>query len=271
MNQATAAAGLRPAQRRPVITTQAQAKVQSDDNQIQRDQANLATLEATEVNPGSDLHLAAEGGRHHPARTSRSTSVSNQPVPLLYGSVAAYRAFYVGMSDGADVGQLTHDLIALGYGAGLTQSNHYSSATATAVRALADRPRPARHRRRSCSARWSSSPAPSGSPRSRPSVGASAGGGGGSGRRGHGADGHQHHPHRHRRPGRDPGVPGQAGRRGDRSCCPTAPPRSAAGSRRSATWPPARAAAAAAPATAAARPTSRPARPAAAATTPPRR
>ncbi len=60
-------------------------------------------------------------------------AVSNQPVPLLYGSIAAYRAFYVGMSDGADVGQLTHDLIALGYGAGLTQSNHYSSATAAAV------------------------------------------------------------------------------------------------------------------------------------------
>ena len=37
------------------------------------------------------------------------------------------------MSDGADVGELTHDLIALGYGAGLTQSNHYSSATAAAV------------------------------------------------------------------------------------------------------------------------------------------
>ena len=60
-------------------------------------------------------------------------AVSGQPVPLLYGSLAAYRAFYVGMADGADVGQLTHDLIALGYGAGLTQSNHYSAATAAAV------------------------------------------------------------------------------------------------------------------------------------------
>ena len=74
-------------------------------------------------------------------------SVSNEPVPLLYGSVAAYRAFYVGMSDGADVGELTHDLIALGYGAGLTQSNHYSSATAAAVRTLAERARPAGDRR----------------------------------------------------------------------------------------------------------------------------
>ena len=60
-------------------------------------------------------------------------SVSEEPVPLLYGSIPAYRAFDVGMSDGADVGQLTHDLIALGYGDGLAQSNHYSSATAAAV------------------------------------------------------------------------------------------------------------------------------------------
>jgi Putative peptidoglycan binding domain len=60
-------------------------------------------------------------------------SVSDQPVPLLYGSVPAYREFNVGMSDGPDVGQLTRDLIALGYGAGLTQSDSYSSATAAAV------------------------------------------------------------------------------------------------------------------------------------------
>src|SRR6202167_503746 len=60
-------------------------------------------------------------------------SVSNQSVPLLYGSVPAYRAFDVGMSDGADVGQLTRDLIVLGYGAGLAQSNHYCPDTAAAV------------------------------------------------------------------------------------------------------------------------------------------
>ncbi len=60
-------------------------------------------------------------------------SVSNQPVPLLYGSISAYRAFDAGMSDGPDVGQLTRDLIALGYAAGLTHGDHYSSATADAV------------------------------------------------------------------------------------------------------------------------------------------
>jgi peptidoglycan hydrolase-like protein with peptidoglycan-binding domain len=60
-------------------------------------------------------------------------SVDDEPVPLLYGPLPAYREFDVGMSDGADVGQLTRDLIVLGYGAGLTQSDHYSSATAAAV------------------------------------------------------------------------------------------------------------------------------------------
>jgi peptidoglycan hydrolase-like protein with peptidoglycan-binding domain len=60
-------------------------------------------------------------------------SVGNVPVPLLYGSLPAYRQFDAGMSDGGDVGQLTRDLIALGYGDGLAQSDHYSSATAAAV------------------------------------------------------------------------------------------------------------------------------------------
>lgn len=60
-------------------------------------------------------------------------SLNNQPVPLLYGAIPAYRTFSVGMSDGADVRQLTRDLIALGYGAGLARSNHFSSATAASV------------------------------------------------------------------------------------------------------------------------------------------
>jgi hypothetical protein len=112
--------------------TQAQSKIQSDDSQIQQAQSNLGNLEATEATSGGTYTWLPKAGdiikEDQPVY-----SVSNQQVPLLYGSVAAYRAFYVGMSDGADVGQLTHDLIALGYGSGLTQSNHYSSATATAV------------------------------------------------------------------------------------------------------------------------------------------
>jgi Putative peptidoglycan binding domain len=112
--------------------TQAAAKVQSDDNQIRSARANLTSLEATEAGSGgSYTWLPAVGdaiGEDRPVYT-----VDGVAVPLLYGPLAAYRAFFVGMSDGADVGQLTHDLIGLGYGAGLSPSDHYSAATATAV------------------------------------------------------------------------------------------------------------------------------------------
>jgi hypothetical protein len=100
--------------------------------QLRDDQSYLVSLQATAVNPGTTYTFLPQVGdvikEDQPV-----FSLSNEQVPLLYGSIAAYRAFYVGMSDGADVGELTHDLIALGYGAGLTETNHYSSATATAV------------------------------------------------------------------------------------------------------------------------------------------
>jgi hypothetical protein len=112
---------------------QNQAKVASDKTKLQGDQATLALLEATAVNPGASYTSLPKVGQIIKA-DQPVYAVSDEPVPLLYGSIAAYRAFYVGMSDGADVGELTHDLIALGYGAGLAQSNHYSSATATAVK-----------------------------------------------------------------------------------------------------------------------------------------
>ena len=112
--------------------TQAETRVQSDDNQIQSAQSNLTGLERTEASSGGTYTSLPQVGSI--VKEDQAVfSVSNQPVPLLYGSIAAYRAFYVGMSDGADVGQLTHDLIALGYGGGLASSNDYSSVTATAV------------------------------------------------------------------------------------------------------------------------------------------
>ena len=63
----------------------------------------------------------------------RVYSVSGEPVPLLYGRIPAWRAFYPGMPDGPDVGELTLDLIRLGYGGGLARGDHYSLATAAAV------------------------------------------------------------------------------------------------------------------------------------------
>ena len=108
------------------------AKVQSDQTTLQGDEAALALAQQNASNPGTTYTaLPNVGDVIHEDQSVYS--VSNQSVPLLYGSVTAYRAFYVGMSDGSDVGELTADLIALGYGSGLTQSNHYSSATAAAV------------------------------------------------------------------------------------------------------------------------------------------
>jgi hypothetical protein len=111
---------------------QDQAKVAADQTQLQGDQATLALAQASAQNPGTTYTALPSVG--DVIKEDESVySVSNEVVPLLYGSVAAYRAFSIGMSDGADVGELTQDLIALGFGAGVTQSDHYSAATAAAV------------------------------------------------------------------------------------------------------------------------------------------
>lgn len=111
---------------------QNEAKITSDTNQLRAAQASLAALETTATNPGTTYTWLPKVGQII-SEDQAVYAVSNQPVPLLYGSVAAYRAFGVGMSPGADIGELTHDLIALGYGAGLVQSDSYTAATAAAV------------------------------------------------------------------------------------------------------------------------------------------
>jgi hypothetical protein len=111
---------------------QDEAKVASDQTELAGAQTALAFAQADAQNPGTTYTSLPKVGDVI-SQDQSVYSVSNEAVPLLYGSVAAYRAFYVGMSDGGDVGELTADLIALGYGAGLTQNNHYSSATVSAV------------------------------------------------------------------------------------------------------------------------------------------
>jgi hypothetical protein len=110
----------------------AQGKVGADRVKLAGDRATLATDRESAVNPGTAYTwLPAAGAVIR--QDQRVYAVSGVPVPLLYGSIAAYRAFYEGMSDGGDVAELTRDLIALGYGSGLAQSEHYSAATAAAV------------------------------------------------------------------------------------------------------------------------------------------
>ena len=112
---------------------QARGQVGADQVKLRGDAGTLRSDQATAVNPGTAYTWLPQAGDVI-RQDQRVYSVSDEPVPLLYGRVPAYRAIHVGMSDGADVGELTRDLIALGYGAGLTRSDHYSPATAAAVK-----------------------------------------------------------------------------------------------------------------------------------------
>jgi hypothetical protein len=62
--------------------------------------------------------------------------VDGYPVPLWYGTRPAWRAFQLGMIDGADVRQLEANLVTLGYDPdrAITVDRHYSWATAAAVK-----------------------------------------------------------------------------------------------------------------------------------------
>jgi putative ABC transport system ATP-binding protein len=112
---------------------QNQAKVAPDETKLQQDQATLTSLQASAISPGTTFTWLPAAG--DTIREDQPVySLSDEPVPLLYGSVPAYRAFYVGMSDGSDVAELTGDLIALGYRSGLAQGDHYSPVTASAVK-----------------------------------------------------------------------------------------------------------------------------------------
>ncbi|HUC06209.1 MAG TPA: peptidoglycan-binding domain-containing protein [Acidimicrobiales bacterium] len=111
---------------------QNEAKVALDQIQLEQDQATLASLQSSATNPGTTYTALPAVGAVI-VEDQPVYSLSDVAVPLLYGSISAYRAFTAGMPDGADIGELTRDLIALGYGSGLAQSDHFGSATAAAI------------------------------------------------------------------------------------------------------------------------------------------
>ncbi|HMG25297.1 MAG TPA: peptidoglycan-binding protein, partial [Acidimicrobiia bacterium] len=68
------------------------------------------------------------------ARGQALLAVGGEPVVLLYGTVAAWRAFISGMSPGRDVAELNANLRALGYGA--PAGDQFTGATAAAIDAF---------------------------------------------------------------------------------------------------------------------------------------
>ena len=59
--------------------------------------------------------------------------VDGTPVFLFYGGTPEWRPLSAGVAPGRDVAQLNRNLIALGYGAGLSDSEYFTGATAYAV------------------------------------------------------------------------------------------------------------------------------------------
>jgi multidrug efflux pump subunit AcrA (membrane-fusion protein) len=113
-------------------THQDQAKLTADNAQVQNAEAALANDEQNAVNGGTTYTSLPAVGQVI-AEDQALYASNGVPSLLLYGATPAWRDFRPGMADGPDVGELTQDLRALGYGADLAPSDHFSAATAAAV------------------------------------------------------------------------------------------------------------------------------------------
>jgi hypothetical protein len=109
------------------------AKLTQDELALQDAVAALAQVQADAVNPGTTYTSLPSVGLKV-KQGQALYSVNGIPVTLLYGGVTPWRDFQPGMSDGTDVGELNADLQALGFGTGLSPSNHFSAATDAAAK-----------------------------------------------------------------------------------------------------------------------------------------
>jgi multidrug efflux pump subunit AcrA (membrane-fusion protein) len=123
--------------------TQAQGKVSADRVQVTSAQAALGAAEQSLSAAGTSAATWGQTSTYTslPAigaivrRGQSLFAVSGEPVYLLYGPAAAWRAFESGMSPGRDVAELNANLRALGYGSGLS-GDEFTSATSSAIRAF---------------------------------------------------------------------------------------------------------------------------------------
>jgi hypothetical protein len=79
------------------------------------------------------VYTALPGAGQTVSRGQTVYAVSGRPIPLLYGTVPLARQLTSGVG-GDDVKELEDNLIALGYGAGLTADGSFTSADAAAVK-----------------------------------------------------------------------------------------------------------------------------------------
>jgi hypothetical protein len=99
------------------------------------DQAALTAGRQTELAPGATFTSVPNPGQV--IREGQPVyALDGRPVPLLYGSVVAWRVLAAGVPDGPDVTQLNHGLIALGFGPASSSGPHFSDATGAGIRRL---------------------------------------------------------------------------------------------------------------------------------------
>lgn len=113
---------------------QDEATVTADETTLVEDEQALEQAQSQSTNPGSRFTALPSVGQTI-TRGQSVYSLDDQPVPLFYGTVTPYRALYLGVSTGADVAQLQSNLIALGFGAGISASGHFDKATQQDVEA----------------------------------------------------------------------------------------------------------------------------------------
>jgi hypothetical protein len=123
--------------------TQAAAKVASDRQAVSSATSGLASAETslTEAQSSATVYGQSSTFTELPAvgqivkRGQTLYEISGDPVVVLYGPVAPWRAFMSGMSAGKDVAELNANLRTLGYGAGL-RGDAFTSATGSAIDAF---------------------------------------------------------------------------------------------------------------------------------------
>jgi peptidoglycan hydrolase-like protein with peptidoglycan-binding domain len=121
---------------------QAEAKVASDRQAVSSATSGAATAETglAEADSSATIYGQSSTYTELPAvgqivkRGETLYEISAEPVVLLYGSVAPWRAYTAGMSPGKDVGELNANLRALGYGSALG-GDAFTPATASAIEA----------------------------------------------------------------------------------------------------------------------------------------
>jgi len=122
--------------------TQATAKVAGDRQALASAQTGLSSAQTSltqarasaTVYGQSSAYTALPAVGQIVARGKALFGVGGQPVVLLYGSVAAWRAFIPGMSPGRDVAELNANLRALGYDA--PSGVQFTGATTAAIDAF---------------------------------------------------------------------------------------------------------------------------------------